>query len=130
MAENDTFVPTPAFKAFLEQTVLRTKDKQNIHEWFVTFRFTEKKITSHGLTFEIDVDTTYLCALITVSWVAQEFFTNGRLKELENDIAHELAHIITTPAHDFGTEFLPKEKRKEWNTLMEQLTQKIANLIS
>ena len=124
-----TYIPEPAFEAFLEQAAREAQDILDLRRYKIVFVFVAHiPAYSHipsdgGYTFQIENDEVYMEALIDVSLLAQKTFFLGGLRILRENILHELSHILTWPV----TDAIGKRKSKqEAINLDENLTQRIA----
>jgi hypothetical protein len=82
-----------------------------------------------GSSAEVETDTRYLEARITLSGKFLKKWRNKEWRELAQTVAHELSHIYTDPYYELFWDLIPKKNRKQLEHINEQQTERIARLV-
>lgn len=81
-----------------------------------------------------EVDSAYMEANIEVSKMLEKKFQERNYRYIQEDLAHEFAHLLTNPFYDFAEEGrgrrLSERERERLRKLNEHQTQKIGAIIA
>jgi hypothetical protein len=126
---------TNDYKKFVLDRVERLKKAALIPYFRINVKFVKrisgKGAPPEGYTAAIsNADRAYMEADIEVSKLMQKHFQQGHYRYIQEDLAHEIAHIFTDPYYDFLESKLGKRYPNELREMNERQTQKIGMIIS
>lgn len=128
------YKPSASFLYFLNSSVKEIKEILNLNDYDVIFDFVDRvkpyqhlPTTDSGYTFEMELDSTYMCIELKVPHIAQEKFNKGHGLLLREALCHEFCHVITYNVFDSPTK---KRSKRELIDLDENLTQRFAIIVA
>lgn len=118
---------TKPYEKWCSAFIQNLRDHLNLQGWRVTIKFcSHPKKDCEGCYAEINSDSTYMQAALTIYPLAEADFKKGDLEHLSMVLTHELCHILVDPLHCHMLPFLSDTTRSFFMDALENVTQRIA----
>lgn len=102
----------------------------NLAGWEITVDFCdEPKPDSENCYAEINSDSVYMLATITIYPLGRKDWDKGDYARITRVLTHELCHILIDPLHDHILPYLSDTTRRFFMDDMENVTQRIALVV-
>lgn len=126
------------FKKFIIEELELIKRFLNFHNYTITVEFVDKisgykHIFGGNITAEMELEDVYMEVVIYISKLEEEYYKDGDIQGVIEDLVHELVHVWITPIMNFTEKRLQPEYKKKDMELLDNLdentTQRITKVI-
>jgi len=118
-----------AYKDWVRAVVPRLREYFYLEAWHIDLVWEEDDSSAggcSGVIAHIDINDSYLQAVIHMMPASREMFDDGDTEKLAFCLVHEFSHILTEPLYKVAVDATTNASANFLETIREQQTQRIA----